>query len=190
MSVIKIFLGILFDDKVCFFTIEMDWPTGCQIQIENLLQFPQKKKFVKFYFHDTVKHVYNGHPWDLKKVAVWNRCLIKLRFRLVVDETIWPLLTGGRYSQVVVKTCLTVYFFLNKRFKYFLIYLKLKLIFEVMSTRTVFHYLLVSTKTFGESKILRNHYFCFCEFLRRKKGIILLLFLIQFLHVSTVVYYF
>ena len=118
-----------------------------------------KKKFVKFYFHDTVNHVYNGHPWDLKKVAVWNRCLIKLRFRLVVDETIWPLLTGGRYSQVVVKTCLTVYFFLNKRFKYFSIYLKLKLIFEVLSTRTVFHYLLVSTKTFGESKILRNHYF-------------------------------
>jgi hypothetical protein len=31
-----------------------------------------------------------------------------MRFRLVVDESNWPLLTGGRYSQVVVKAGLTV----------------------------------------------------------------------------------
>jgi hypothetical protein len=57
----------------------------------------------------TVKPVYNGHAWDLKKVAVWQRCLIKLRFRLVVDDSNWPLLLGGRCSQVVVKSGLTVY---------------------------------------------------------------------------------
>jgi hypothetical protein len=56
----------------------------------------------------TVKPVYNGHPWAQKKVAVWQRCLIKLRFRLVVDDSNWPLLTGGRCSHVVVKSGLTV----------------------------------------------------------------------------------
>ena len=63
-----------------------------------------------FYFWNlgTVKPVYNGHPWDLKKAAVWQRCLIKLRFRLVVGDSNWPLLTGGRCSQVVVKSGLTV----------------------------------------------------------------------------------
>ncbi len=57
----------------------------------------------------TVKPVYNSHPWDLKKVAVWQRCLIKLRFRLVVEDSNWPLLTGGRCSQVVIKSGLTLY---------------------------------------------------------------------------------
>jgi hypothetical protein len=44
--------------------------------------------------------------------------LIKLRFRLVVGESNWPLLTGGRYSQVVVKSGLTVLVFkkLNNNF--------------------------------------------------------------------------
>jgi hypothetical protein len=32
-----------------------------------------------------------------------------LRFRLVVDDSNWPLLTGGRYSEVVVRTGLTVF---------------------------------------------------------------------------------
>jgi hypothetical protein len=59
-------------------------------------------------FGYTVKPVYNGHPWDLKKVAVWKRCLIKLRFKLAVLVSNWPLLTGGRYSQVVVNSGLTV----------------------------------------------------------------------------------
>jgi hypothetical protein len=53
--------------------------------------------------------VYNGHPWDLKKVAVLKRCLIKLRFKLAFLVSNWPLLTGGRYSQVVVNSGLTVY---------------------------------------------------------------------------------
>jgi hypothetical protein len=52
--------------------------------------------------------VYNGHPWNLKKVAVGQRCLIKLRIRLAVDDSNWPLLTGGCCSQVVVKSGLTV----------------------------------------------------------------------------------
>jgi hypothetical protein len=56
----------------------------------------------------TVKPVYNGNPWDLKKVAVLKRLLIKLKFRLVVDDSNWPLLTGDRYSEVVVKTGLTI----------------------------------------------------------------------------------
>ncbi len=62
-----------------------------------------------FTYMNTVKPVNNGHPWDLEKVAVWKRCLIKLRFRLVVDDSNWPLLTGGRYSEVVIRTGLTVY---------------------------------------------------------------------------------
>jgi hypothetical protein len=57
----------------------------------------------------TVNPVYNGHPWDLKKAAVGQRSLIKLRFRLAVDGSNWPLLTGGRCSQVVVKSGLTVF---------------------------------------------------------------------------------
>ena len=44
----------------------------------------------------TVKPVYNGHLWDLKKVAVRQRCLIKLRFRLAIDDSNWSLFTGGR----------------------------------------------------------------------------------------------
>jgi len=59
----------------------------------------------------TVKPVYNSHIWDLKKAAVWQRCLIKVRVRLVVDDSKWPLLTGGRCSQVVVSTGLTVHHF-------------------------------------------------------------------------------
>ena len=35
---------------------------------------------VSIFFANTVKPVYNGHPWDLKKAAVRQRCLIKLRF--------------------------------------------------------------------------------------------------------------
>jgi hypothetical protein len=31
-----------------------------------------------------------------------------LRFRLVANKTNWPLLTGGRYSKVIVKSGLTV----------------------------------------------------------------------------------
>ncbi len=47
-------------------------------------------------------------PLGPEKVSVWKRCLIKLRFRLVIDETNWLLFTGGRYSQVVIKSGLTV----------------------------------------------------------------------------------
>jgi hypothetical protein len=64
----------------------------------------------------TVKPVYNGHPWGLTNMAVRQRCLIKLRFRLAVDDSNWPLLTGGRCSQVVVRSGLTVFdFFLVKK---------------------------------------------------------------------------
>jgi hypothetical protein len=62
-------------------------------------------------FTSTVKPVYNGHHWDLKKETVWQRRLIKLRFRLAVDDSNWPLLTGGRCSQLVVKSGLTVRFY-------------------------------------------------------------------------------
>jgi hypothetical protein len=52
--------------------------------------------------------VYNDNPWDLKKVEVRKRCLIKLRFRLAIDESNQLLLMGGQYSEVVVKAGLTV----------------------------------------------------------------------------------
>ena len=54
-------------------------------------------------------------PLGPEKVAVWKRGLIKVRFRLVIDEQNWPLLTGGRCSEVVVKAGLTVH--QNKYFK-------------------------------------------------------------------------
>jgi hypothetical protein len=67
-----------------------------------------RKQNFKILIVSTVKPVYNGRPSNLKKVAVWQRCLIKLRLRLVVDNSNWPLLTGGRCSQVVVQSGLTV----------------------------------------------------------------------------------
>ncbi len=60
-------------------------------------------------YNDTVKPVHNGHPWELIKEAFWRRGLIKVRFRLVVDDSNWPLLTGGRCLEVAVKAGLTVY---------------------------------------------------------------------------------
>jgi hypothetical protein len=59
-------------------------------------------------FEGTVKPVYNDHLWDLKKVAICNRGLIKVRVRLVVNESNRLLLTGGCCSEVVVKAGLTV----------------------------------------------------------------------------------
>jgi hypothetical protein len=50
-------------------------------------------------FHScTVKPVYNGHPWDFKILAVVDR---------------WPLLAGGRCSEVAVNTGLTVLIFVK-----------------------------------------------------------------------------
>ena len=46
----------------------------------------------------TVKPVYNGHPWDFKILAVVDR---------------WPLLAGGRCSEVAVNTGLTVLIFVK-----------------------------------------------------------------------------
>jgi hypothetical protein len=47
-------------------------------------------------------------PLGPEKVAVWKRGLILVRFRLVIDELNWSLLTGGRCSVVTVKAGLTV----------------------------------------------------------------------------------
>ncbi len=68
--------------------------------------------------------------WDLKKAAVRQRCLIKLRFWLAVEDSNWPLLTGGRCSQVVVKSGLTV--LANQFLKYWSFYLK-NLPFNIVS---------------------------------------------------------
>jgi hypothetical protein len=84
--------------------------------------------FLSFFIHlselkfSTVKPVHNDHPRDLKKVGVWQRCLIKLRFTLVVDDSIWLLLTGGRCSQVVVKSGLTIHWYSAMFFLHFLSY--------------------------------------------------------------------
>ncbi len=67
------------------------------------------QQYFLFSYYCTVKPVYNGLPWDLKKVAVWKRGLIKLGFKLAVNVSNWRLLTGGRYSQVVVNSGLTVF---------------------------------------------------------------------------------
>jgi hypothetical protein len=52
--------------------------------------------------------VYNDHPWDLKKVAVLKKGLIKVRIRLVLNESNRSLLSCGQCSEVVVKAGLTV----------------------------------------------------------------------------------
>jgi hypothetical protein len=71
-------------------------------------------------FANTVKPVYNGHPWDPKKVAVVQRwpvfggLSIKIGIKIslaglrlaVVDR--WPLFRGGHYSEVALNTGLTV----------------------------------------------------------------------------------
>ncbi len=77
-----------------------------------------KEDKVKFFFVlevkslYTVKPVYNGHPWDSKKVAVvqkwslfrgWTVNIEKLGIKLV-----WPLQTSGCCSEVAIKTGLTV----------------------------------------------------------------------------------
>jgi hypothetical protein len=66
--------------------------------IKSLLQFLKSWDNIIFEigFPCIVKPVYNNHPWDLKKVGVWKRGMIEVRFRLVVDESNRPLLTGGR----------------------------------------------------------------------------------------------
>jgi hypothetical protein len=48
--------------------------------VNNGYTFRVSRVVIAHRFDCTVKPVYNGHPWDLKKVAVGQRCLIKLRF--------------------------------------------------------------------------------------------------------------
>jgi|688.fasta_scaffold374813_1 hypothetical protein len=63
---------------------------------------------------NTVKPVYNGHPRDPKKAAVARRWPLfigssyKTSIELEVWGLGWPLLTGGRYWEVVFNTGLTV----------------------------------------------------------------------------------
>ena len=71
--------------------------------------------YLLFAFKDTVKPVYNGHPWDPQKAAVVYRggrysevSPIKLQLVWDVWGSGWPLLTGGRCSEVAVNTGLTV----------------------------------------------------------------------------------
>ena len=52
--------------------------------------------------------VHNGHPRDLKKRPFHRGALIKVRFILAVTKLYWPLLTGGRCSEVVVSSGLTI----------------------------------------------------------------------------------
>ena len=66
-------------------------------------------------FMCTVKPVYNGHPWDPQKAAVvWRWQLFRgssYKTRVLMWDiwgSGWPLLTGGRCSEVAVNTGLTV----------------------------------------------------------------------------------
>jgi hypothetical protein len=106
------------------FSLENLWPVSQRLHKSKFFQTPLSINTFNGYAHkdpkwcwnnnviingNTVKPVYNGHPWDLKKVAVWKRCLIKLIFNMVVNVLNWPLLTGGCYSQVVVNSGLTLH---------------------------------------------------------------------------------
>jgi hypothetical protein len=66
-------------------------------------------------FDSIVKPVYNDPPWVPQKVAVAQKSLEVLQSKLVLKsvwpDLVWPLLTGGRYSEVVVKTGLIVQVF-------------------------------------------------------------------------------
>ncbi len=77
-----------------------------------MFSFSQWKMKKKMYSKNknlfSVKPVFNNQPWDLEKVAVWKRCLKKVRLILAVNDKNWPLLTGGRCSVVVLKEGLTV----------------------------------------------------------------------------------
>jgi hypothetical protein len=61
------------------------------------MKFTEKKKFnIKKInnFGSTVKPMYNGHPWDLKNMAVLQRYEKDqwlVGFRLVVMASDWPL---------------------------------------------------------------------------------------------------
>ena len=80
----------------------------------------EKKMFCNLLINmSTVKPVHNGHPWDLKNVVVmqrvvWKRSVVSkpqtghYGFRLAVVDS-WPLFAGGRYSEVAVRTGLTVH---------------------------------------------------------------------------------
>jgi hypothetical protein len=78
--------------------------------------------------------VYNGHPWDSKKVAVVQRLrqsgccsqLIPIKLLSVLGNwsSSWPLWTGGRCPEVVVNTGLTVlYICLFSPFKLMILFL-------------------------------------------------------------------
>jgi hypothetical protein len=57
---------------------------------------------------NTVKPVYNGHPWDPQKVAVVYWWLLfevfqsKLVLKLAWQDLVWLLLTGGHCPEVAV----------------------------------------------------------------------------------------
>ncbi len=65
-------------------------------------------------FENIVKPVYNGHPWDPQKGPLFRGgrysegTPIKLVWIWDVWGSGWPLLTGGRYSEVAVSTGLTL----------------------------------------------------------------------------------
>jgi hypothetical protein len=75
------------------------------IQNNVLLPFSKISNY-QIDFADTVKPVYNGHPWDLKNMAVMQRIVSKRSvvsriqpgrygFRLAVVDR-WPIFRGGR----------------------------------------------------------------------------------------------
>jgi hypothetical protein len=54
--------------------------------------------------HNTVKPVYNGHPWDSKKVAVVLKVVVGLR---LVDNSVVVLVGWGFRLAVVRRWSLT-----------------------------------------------------------------------------------
>ena len=71
-----------------------------------------KSRFDFYNFLNTVKPVYNGHPWDPKIEAVVDRWFCsKLGYTtqfVIGPSNWWPLLPGGCYSEVAVSSGLTV----------------------------------------------------------------------------------
>jgi hypothetical protein len=73
-----------------------------------------QKRYLKIEIGSAVKPVYNGHPWDLKIVVFVHRWPLfrgfqsKLLLNLIWPGLGWPLLAGGRSSEVAVNTGLTV----------------------------------------------------------------------------------
>ncbi len=121
----------------------------------------------------TVKPAFNGHPCPpppQKKCTLYRGgqslkvFQSKLVFKLILPDIVWPLLTGGRYSEVNVNTVLTVS--VNRLQLYFdwqvWIYLLTGLTFSVNRLQLYFDWHVWQSLLTGCNCILIARFDCIC----------------------------